>query len=166
MFQNTLIFLFDTMYYSDESMENYSKSIFIFDIRGIFRRSIITAICTSVILSLLKCLCYSDKGSRRIRFTKGIKESFIRYKNFMTSLKVRIFIYFLFVFILHLGCYYFIKGFCRSYPRTQFNLILDTFISIILNNIYPLGICLIPTILRHLSLKRKNKVFYCLSQLF
>ena len=166
MFQNTLIFLFDTMYYSDESMENYSKSIFIFDIRGIFRRSIITAICTSVILSLLKCLCYSDKGSRRIRFTKGIKESFIRYKNFMTSLKVRIFIYFLFVFILHLGCYYFIKGFCRAYPRTQFNLILDTFISIILNNIYPLGICLIPTILRHLSLKRKNKVFYCLSQLF
>jgi hypothetical protein len=166
MFQNTLIFLFDTMCYSDESMENYYKTKYIFNIRGIIRRSLINIICTSVILSLLKCLSYSEKGSRGLRFSKGIKGSFIRYKSFIISLKVRIYIYFIFVFILHLGCYYFIKGFCAVYPRTQLNLILDTFISIILNNIYPFGISLIPTLLRYLSLKRKNKVVYCMSQLF
>ena len=166
MFQNTLIFLFDTMCYSDESMENYYKTKYIFNIRGIIRRSLINIICTSVILSLLKCLSYSEKGSRGLRFSKGIKGSFIRYKSFIISLKVRIYIYFIFVFILHLGCYYFIKGFCAVYPRTQLNLILDTFISIILNNICPFGISLIPTLLRYLSLKRKNKVVYCMSQLF
>ena len=166
MFQNTLIFLFDTMCYSDESMENYYKTKYIFNIRGIIRRSLINIICTSVILSLLKCLSYSEKGSRGLRFSKGIKGSFIRYKSFIISLKVRIYIYFAFVFILHLGCYYFIKGFCAVYPRTQLNLILDTFISIILNNICPFGISLIPTLLRYLSLKRKNKVVYCMSQLF
>ena len=166
MFQNTLIFLFDTMCYSDESMENYYKTKYIFNIRGIIRRSLINIICTSVILSLLKCLSYSEKGSRGLRFSKGIKGSFIRYKSFIISLKVRIYIYFIFVFILHLGCYYFIKGFCAVYPRTQLNLILDTFISIILNNICPFGISLIPTLLRYLSIKRKNKVVYCMSQLF
>ena len=166
MFQNTLIFLFDTMCYSDESMENYYKTKYIFNIRGIIRRSLINIICTSVILSLLKCLSYSEKGSRGLRFSKGIKGSFIRYKSFIISLKVRIYIYFVFVFILHLGCYYFIKGFCAVYPRTQLNLILDTFISIILNNICPFGISLIPTLLRYLSLKRRNKVVYCMSQLF
>ena len=166
MFQNTLIFLFDTMCYSDESMENYYKTKYIFNIRGIIRRSLINIICTSVILSLLKCLSYSEKGSRGLRFSKGIKGSFIRYKSFIISLKVRIYIYFAFVFILHLGCYYFIKGFCAVYPRTQLNLILDTFISIILNNICPFGISLIPTLLRYLSLKRRNKVVYCMSQLF
>ena len=166
MFQNTLIFLFDTMCYSDESMENYYKTKYIFNIRGILRRSIVNLICTSVILAILKCLSYSEKGSRGIRFSKGIKGSFIRYKSFIICLKVRLYIYFIFVFILHLGCYYFIKGFCAVYPRTQLNLIFDTFISIVLNNIYPFGICLIPTLLRHLSLKRKNKVIFCLSQLF
>ena len=166
MFQNTLIFLFDTMCYSDSSMENYFKSKYIFEIRGIFRRSIINLICTTTILSILKCLCYSEKGSREIRFYKGIKDSFIKYKSFIIILKVRIIIYFIFVFILHLGSYYFIKGFCDVYPRTQLNLILDTFISIVLNNLYPFGICVIPALLRYLSLKRKNKVIYCFSQLF
>ena len=166
MFQNTFIFLFDTMCYSDESMDNYYKSKYIFNIKGILRRSIVTAICTAVVISILKCFSYSEKGSRGIRFYKGIKGSFIRYKSFIVCLKVRIFIYFIFVFILHLGCYYFIKGFCSVYPRTQLNLILDTFISIVLNNIYPFGICLFPTLLRYLSLKKQNRVVYWLSQLF
>ena len=166
MFQITLIFLFNTMFYTDSTMENYYKSKYIFDLIGTIRRSIISAICTSVILVILKCLCFSEKGSRDIRFHKGIKQSFIKYKTFLKRLKVRIIIYFILVFILHLGCYYFIKGFCAVYPRTQLNLILDTLISIILNNIYPLGICILPTLLRYLSLKRKNKIIYCFSQLF
>jgi hypothetical protein len=166
MFQITLIFLFDTMFYTDSTMENYYKSKYIFDLIGTIRRSIISAICTSVILAILKSLCFSEKGCRDIRFHKGIKESFIKYKTFLRRLKVRIIIYFILVFILHLGCYYFIKGFCSIYPRTQLYLLLDTLISIILNNIYPLGICLLPTLLRYFSLKRKNKVIYCISQLF
>jgi hypothetical protein len=166
MFQITLIFLFDTMFYTDSTMENYYKSKYIFDLIGTIRRSIISAICTSVILAILKSLCFSEKGCREIRFHKGIKESFIKYKTFLRRLKVRIIIYFILVFILHLGCYYFIKGFCAVYPRTQLNLILDTFISIIINNICPFGISLIPTLLRYLSLKRKIKVVYCVSQLF
>jgi len=166
IFQITLIFLFNTMFYTDSTMENYYKNKYILDLIGTIRRSIISSICTSVILVILKCLCFSEKGSREIRFYKGIKQSFIKYKIFIKRLKIRIIIYLILVFILHLGCYYFIKGFCAVYPRTQFYLLLDTLISIILNNIYPLGICLLPTLLRYLSLKRKNKVIYILSQLF
>ena len=166
MFQVTLIFLFDTMFYTDTTMENYYESKYVFDFIGTFRRSIISTICTSTLLAILKCLCYSEKQSYEIRFCRGIKESFIRYKKFLVRLKIRIIIFFIFVFILHLGCYYFIKGFCAIYQRSQFHLLLDVIISIILNNIYPGVICFIPTLLRFISLKKKCKVIYCFSQIF
>ena len=95
---------------------------------------------------------------------QGLKESHILLK----KLKIKFGIFFISNFLLISFFWYFITAFCAVYKNTQNILIENTFVSFALSLVYPLGINLIPGILRIFSLKKPNKgskYFYFMSRL-
>ena len=71
------------------------------------------------------------------------------------SLKFRLFFPISFIIVLVFGFY--VTCFCGVYKNTQIHLITDTGISFGLSLITPFIICLLPAILRIISLKKNNK---------
>ena len=53
--------------------------------------------------------------------------------------------------------WYYLAMFCAIYRNTQSHLIKDTLLSFVLSLLYPLGIYLIPSLFRTLSLSDKDK---------
>ena len=82
-------------------------------------------------------------------------------------LKIKFILFFIFTFLLLPLFWYYVSIFCVIYRNSQFHVIKDTSISFGLSLSYPIGLCLLPGILRIPSLKapRKNKkCLYKLSQ--
>jgi len=73
------------------------------------------------------------------------------------TLKLKLIIFLIFSSILMLFFWYFISCFCAAYKNTQIILIEDTLISFITSMIYPLGLKLLPGMVRIPALKAPNK---------
>ena len=77
-------------------------------------------------------------------------------------------IFFIVSFLLLLFFCYYISSFCCIYTNTQIHLIKDTLISFGLSMIYPLGIYLLPGLLRIPALraaKKDKKTLYMFSKI-
>ena len=152
-----LFFTVNALFFTDSIMhkiyEDQGTFIFIYQIPQILYSKIISAICTVIIKHLalteqeilnIKQETKSEKLTQA--FAKAIR---------CTLIKCLIFsfcnIVFLFIFWYYLSC------FCAVYKNTQVHLINDTLISFGLSLIYPLGINLIPGLLRIPSLKTENR---------
>ena len=73
------------------------------------------------------------------------------------------FIIFLIINILFLSMFWYYLGcFCAVYRNAQVHLIIDSVISFGLSLLYPLGLYLIPGLLRIYALRAKNKDKECL----
>ena len=96
-----------------------------------------------------------------------VKEKYLnknQIKSVMKCLKFKIIIFFIFSFSLFLFFWYFVTAFCSVYENTQIIFITDSLSSFVIGLIYPFILYLIPTGLRVLALKYKNKKFlYLLS---
>ena len=60
---------------------------------------------------------------------------------------------------------FYISCFCGIYENTQIHLINDSVISFITSMISPLGICLLPRIIRQYSLRNKKPYLYKFSKI-
>ena len=63
-----------------------------------------------------------------------------------------------------LFCWYYISCFCAIYINTQSILFKDILISLLLSNIYPLGLCLLPGLCRIPALQAEKKDKKCCYQ--
>ena len=107
-------------------------------------------------------ICYlslSEQNVLRLKNMKIRKKKNIKRKVSAVlsklSLKFRLFFPISFIIILVFGFY--VTCFCGVYKNTQIHLITDTGISFCLSLITPFIICLLPAILRIISLKKNNK---------
>ena len=152
-----LFFTVNALFFTDSTMhkiyEDQGTFNFIYQIPQILYSTIISAIFTVVIKHLalteqeilnIKQETKSEKLSQA--FAKAIRCTLIKFLIFSFCNIV-----FLFIFWYYLSC------FCAVYKNTQIHLINDTLISFGLSLIYPLGINLIPGLLRIPSLKTENR---------
>ena len=90
-----------------------------------------------------------------------------KIKTLMECIKYKIIIFYIFTFFMFLFFCYTISAFCAVYENTQIIFIIDTITSFIMGLLYPFILYLIPSILRIISLKAKDKknlsVLYFLS---
>ena len=149
---NALYFTDDTMHkiYIDEG-----KFDFIYNIPQIIFSTLIS-------YSIDYLICYlslSEQNVLRIKNMKAQKKKIIKQKVSAVlsklSLKFRLFFPISFIIVLVFGFY--VTCFCGVYKNTQIHLITDSGISFCLSLITPFIICLLPAILRIISLKNNNK---------
>ena len=160
-----LFFTVNALFFSDSTMhriyEDQGTFNFIYQIPQILYSTIISAFFTMIIKHLaltdqeilnIKQQTKSEKLSQA--FAKAIRCTLIKFLIFSLCNIV-----FLFLFWYYLSC------FCAVYKNTQIHLISDTLISFGLSLIYPLGINLLPGLLRIPSLKNeKRKCMYDISK--
>ena len=77
-------------------------------------------------------------------------------KKLKKCLLIKFIIFFIFSFILLFFFWYFISCFCAVYTNTQMILIRDTLISFGISMLYPIGLNLLPGMLRIPSLRTKK----------
>ena len=93
-----------------------------------------------------------------------IKKAKTESKNIYKCIKIKLYIFIIVGFIILFFSWYYLSAFCSVYKNSQIHLIKNIFASFILSMFYPMALSLIPTTLRIISLRDKQKNKYCLYQ--
>ena len=136
---------------------------FIYQIPQVLYSSIISCF----INLFVKALSLSEKYILELKHEDKIENLEDKSKQFTKCLNYRFIIYFSISYIFLLFFLYYLACFCAVYKNTQSYLLKDTVISFGSSSLYPIGINLIPGILRIPSLKapKKNKtIMYNISK--
>ena len=164
-FSFALYLTVNTFFFNDSTMHKIfidkGDFNFIYQLPQILYSTILSAIFTIIVKKLslseediLNIKNQTKKEKFATTFAKKIKFLLIKFiiLSFINTL-------FLSMFWYYLGC------FCAVYRNTQVHLITDTLISFGLSLVYPLGLNLLPGLLRIPALRAKNKDKECLYKL-
>ena len=162
----SLYFTINCFFFTDKSMHKLyielGKNKFISQIPQMIYSTLIS----SVLNSLLKYISLSGKN---ILFIKRLPNTELLYKRANQVEKcemTKTIVFYALSIIILLFFWYYISCFCAVYVNTQYILINDTLISFSTSMIYQLGLYLLPTLLRLISLKSNQKYQNCLIYLY
>ena len=164
LFSFSLYFTVNALFFNDNTMhqiyEDEGNFNIIYQIPQIFYSTFITSIINIVIK-------YFSLSEKNILELKNEKTNIKKKKDILLKLLLFKFItFFILIFLFLFLFWYYLSCFCSVYQNTQIHLIKDTLISFTLSLLYPLGLNLLPGILRIPSLKNKNrKTMYEISKL-
>ena len=153
----SLYFAINGFFFNDSSMHKIYKDNGAFNILFQIPQILYSTLVSSVINILLKNLSLSQKDILRIKKEKNNKIAMKKSREIKHCIQIKFIIFFILSFLLILFFWYFISCFCAVYKNTQKILIKDTLLSFVLSMLYPIGLNLLPGILRIPSLKAKNK---------
>ena len=85
-----------------------------------------------------------------------------RTKELKNKIDIKFIFYFIISFIILLFCLYYLSMFGAIYRNTQYHLIKDTIIGLVLSFFSPFGICLLPGFFRIPALSNRKKKRKCL----
>ena len=127
---------------------------------------IYSTIISSILNTILKLFALSEnsildfkKNKDKDKDKKTIKKL---KKKLINKLNIKFILYFIISSIILILFWYYLSLFCSIYENTQIFLIKDTLISFGLSLLYPLGLYLLPAILRISALSNKNNERICL----
>jgi hypothetical protein len=153
----SLYFAVNTMFFTDDSIhQNYEEKgnyNFIYQIPQILYSTIISTVTNMV----LKKLSLSQNDILQIKKNLDIQKAKEESQNIKKCLKIKFFVFVIISFILLFFFWYYISCFCSVFVNTQLPLIKDTVICYALSMTYPLGLNLLPGILRIPSLKKNDR---------
>ena len=160
----SLYFTINGFFFSDESMHKVYINNGAFNIILQIPQILYSTLVSSVINLILKSLSLSQKNILAIKKAKNRQIAMKKAKREKHFLQKKFIIFFILSFFLILFFWYFISCFCAVYKNTQTILIKDTLFSFGLSMLYPIGLNLLPGILRIPSLKSKKKDKKCMYQ--
>ena len=125
---------------------------------------IYSTIISSILNTILKLFALSENSILDFKIKKDKdKETIKKLKQkLIKKLDKKFILYFIFSSIILILFWYYLSLFCSIYENTQIFLIKDTLISFGLSLLYPLGLYLLPAILRISALSNKNNERICL----
>ena len=116
-----------------------------------------STIISSIISIVIKMLALSNKNMLKIKQINNTKKAMKESSILLGKLIIKFNLFFLFNFVLLVFFWYFISAFCAVYNNSQIILIENTLSSFGLSLLYPLGLNLIPGLLRIPSLKSESR---------
>ena len=148
-------FTINALFFNDNTMhkiyEDKGKYNLLFQIPQILYSTLISRI----IDIFIKNLALSQNYIIELKHEKGKNNISKKYIRILKILKIKSILFFIFAFGILSIFWYYITCFCGIYTNTQFHLIKDSIISLIISFIYPLGLYLIPGLFRIPSLRMK-----------
>ena len=150
----------NVFFFSDESMNklylSYGKYDFIQQIPQMFYSILIS----NLIEVFLCYLSLTDNPFYLIK--EKLKKQNTKIIHIIRCADYKLFIFFLFTFLLFLCYIYIITSFCAVYENTQIVYIKDSFFTFLLGFITQLVLYFFPSLIRFVALKYKNKNLKCL----
>ena len=114
---------------------------------------------------ILKQLSLSEKQILSLKGEKNYNTTLQNSKEIKRCLDIKFMIFFILSYLLLLFFWYFISCFCGVYVNTQIILIKDTLISFGTSQLTPLGLNLLPGLVRIPALKTRKEVLYLFSKI-
>ena len=156
--------IINVFFFSDDSMHklfiNYGKYDFFQQIPQITYSTII-----SQLIEIFLCfLSLTDKYIYKIK-SLLISGKLNKIREITRIIRIKLFIFFLFTFILFFVYWYIITVFCAVYRNTQIIFIKDSLISFSISMAYPFVIYFITSIFRICALRSSKKNLKCLYKL-
>jgi len=147
----------NVFFFTDDSMhkvyKNYGKYDFVQQIPQIIYSSAV-----SQALEIILCfLSLTDKNVYQLKEKKNIRNKKHLIFRILKSIKIKLFGFYVFTFILFASYWYLVSSFCAVYQNTQITFIKDSISSFLLGLLYPFALYIFPAILRVLSLKDRKK---------
>ena len=154
-FSFALYYTVNALFFSDSTMHKIYEDEGMFDIVYQLPQILYSSLISSSINNILKYLSLSEKNIIEIKKEKiNLKQ---KIRNTLKCLKLKFVFFFSLSFFFLTIFWYYLASFCAVYKNTQIHLIKDVLISFALTLVYPLGLCLIPGILRIPSLRDPKK---------
>ena len=159
---------FNVFFFSDESMHKIYESGGENDFIGQIAQMVYSTIFSQILQVFINYLTMTDIHYYKLKALK--KEHNINGKEAISvikCIKIKIVAYICSTFLLFLFFLYTSSAFCAVYINTQRIFVTDSYMSFLMGLLYPFALYLIPTALRVISLKAKNKknlkILYSLS---
>ena len=147
----------NVFFFSDDSMHNLYVSEGSFDFFDQIVQMIYSTIVSQILGIFLNYLTMTDILYYDIKRLKKDAINKSKVLSIINCIKYKIIGFYIFTFILFFFYWYTIAAFCAVYENTQIIFIIDSILSFILGLLYPFAIYFIPTGLRFLSLRAKEK---------
>ena len=160
LFFISLYFVINALFFTDETMHQIYEDKGDYNLIYSLPPILYSTIISSTISSIIKYLSLFD--AKIMEFKKDKTKD---YRNLIKILKIRFLCFYIISCMLLIIFWYYIGCFCSVYKNTQLHLIKDTIISFLTSLVDPFILCLIPSCIRIISLKKKNKFFYILSKI-
>ena len=168
IFSFSLFFSVNALFFVDSTMHNIYKSKGKLELLSQIPDIFYSTVISSIISIVIKTLALSNKDLLKIKQINNTKKALKESSILLYKLKIKFNLFFLISFILTIFFWYFISAFCAVYKNTQVILIENTLSSFGVSLLYPLGLNLIPGLLRIPALKSESKnleLLYKLSKL-
>ena len=159
---------FNVFFFSDESMHKMYETGGEYDFVGQFAQMVYSTIISQILQIFINYLTMSDIHYYQLKELK--KDNNINNKkaiSIIKCIKIKIIAYFASTLLIFLFFWYTVSAFCAVYVNTQGIFVGDSYMSFLMGLLYPFVLYLIPTALRIISLRAKNKknmkILYSLS---
>ena len=168
LFNFSLFYVINALFFNDDTMHKIYINNGDFGFIGQLPQIIYSYLISSLFSFILEMLALTEEviiQMKKIVFNIQFNKRILDLGN---KIKIKIFLYFIISTIFLIFFWYYLSMFCAIYPNTQIHLIKDTLLSFVVSFIEPLGLFLIPGLLRLLSLSKKNNnrgILYKLSQM-
>ena len=159
----------NALFFNDNTMHKIYENEGSFNLEYQLPQIIYSSLISGFLNSFLKLLALSSDDIIQFKKSKNnIKNIEGKKGDLYQKLKIKFLLFFIVGFIFLVFFWFYLSMFGAIYPNTQYHLIKDTLISFGLSLIYPLGIYLLPAILRIRALSDKKidrKYLYDLSKI-
>ena len=107
----------------------------------------------------------SEENILSIKHEKVVRNIKRKAEDVMRNLQLKFLVFFILSFFFLIGFWYYAACFCAVYTNTQFHLIKDVLISFGTSQLTPLGLNLLPGLVRIPALKNRKEVLYLFSKI-
>ena len=152
--------------FADKSIHNLFINGIKYDFVQQILQIILSVLITNVIDILLCFLSLTDRDIYKIKALQKTEIKNITIYNLTKKIRIKLIIFLALTFIILFFYWYIVSAFCSVYNNTQGIYIIDCVLSIIFFMVIPFIVYGLKSLFRIISLKKKIKVLYKLSQVF
>ena len=164
-FNFALCFTVNALFFSDDTMHKILEDGGDFNFIYQLPQIIYSAIISFIFENILGFLAMSEENILSIKHEKVIRNIKRKAEDVMRNLQMKFLCFFILSFFFLIGFWYYATCFCAVYTKTQFHLIKDVLISFGTSLLTPLGLNLLPGLVRIPALKTRKEVLYLFSKI-
>ena len=162
IFSLDLFLFFSALFFSDKVFTDLYNNKGKYNFFLNFPKAIFSSIICGLIKYCLNKLSMSHDLIKKIKSKKGLfKKNYVLVVK--SNLKVKFTIFYIILYSLMIFFWYYISVFCSIYQNSQLALLKSSFLSFLISMLYPFLFCLLNTIARKISLRKKWSLLFKLS---
>ena len=164
-FHFSLSFAVNALFFNDETMHKILEDGGDFNFIYQLPQIIYSCIISIIFENFLGFLSLSEKTILKVKHEKVAKDAKTMAGNVERNLQIKFLLFFILSFFLLIGFWYYVTCFCAVYTKTQYHLFKDTLISVGTSQLTPLGLTLLPGLVRIPALRNRKEILYIFSKI-